>query len=76
MVKHSKSYLTFLNIILTEYIEFIYELKSCYDGPPDKYVKDDLLKKYRRRIPLLKTCLENIGDKITPDFLKNCWFVC
>lgn len=76
LIKDSKTYLNFVNIVIIEYIDFISELKNCYEGAPDKFVVDQLLNKYKRRIPLYKTCFQNIGDSLTPEFIKKCWFIC
>ena len=35
--------INFLNIVLIEYLEFMFELKSCFDGPAKGYKKEEML---------------------------------
>ena len=56
LIKTGKDYLNFVNIVLIEYLSFMNELKNCYEGGPSLYTRDKFLTKYKRRIPLFKTC--------------------
>ena len=52
------------------------EFKACFEGSATEYTHDDSIDKYKRRIPLFKTCFESLEDEPSPDFVRNCWFIC
>lgn len=35
--------INFLNIVLIEYLEFMFEVKACYAGPAKGYKKEEML---------------------------------
>lgn len=37
---------------------------------------ENVLVKYKRRIPLIKRCYDSINEGGGFDFMKSCWFVC
>jgi hypothetical protein len=37
---------------------------------------ENVLIKYKRRIPLIKRCYDSINEGGGFDFMKSCWFVC
>lgn len=76
LLKNSKDLIMFQNVVLIEYLEFIYEIRNCYEGNPEKMEQDKILTKYKRRIPLIKTCFQNMGETLDQNFVKNCWFLC
>lgn len=68
----------FLNILLLEYVDFLIQIKNCYDSDPKLVTQpiEGFLVKYKRRIPLLKKCYSSINDGGGADFMKSCWFLC
>lgn len=52
----------FYHVVILEFIEFMFRIKSCYAGDPDgkPSTSELFMLKFKRRIPLIKTCLENV----------------
>ena len=72
--KHS-AIVKFLNVIFIEYTDFLLQYVSCYstDAKAFSFPYQNFLTKYKRRIPMIKKCYENLD---TEDFMKYCWFIC
>lgn len=56
-------------------MDFLFKVKDCYDSSPKAtYIqKNTFLDKYKRRIPLVKKCFQNLESS---EFMKHCWFLC
>lgn len=67
--------LKFLHIVFIEYADMLLQYISCYETDSQVYAFpfQNFLAKYKRRIPLIKKCFENLEE---PNFMEYCWFLC
>lgn len=58
MLIKNEAVLKFLNIVLVEYIDFLFRLASCYESSGNSKGNEstNFLLKYKRRIPLIQRC--------------------
>lgn len=75
LLKEKTDYIRFMHIIFIEYADSMLQYIHCYetDGSPLTLPFQNFLIRFKRRIPLVKKCLDSI-DK--GDFMNNCWFIC
>ncbi len=70
-----KDYFQFVHIMLIEYFDSILQYVSCFEtkGNVFSFPFENFLKRYKRRIPFVKKCLNSLNSE---KFLENCWFLC
>ena len=75
IINTHRDYINFMHVIFVEYADSLLQYIACFETNakvlPLPY--PNFLVKYRRRISLVKRCLDKIGES---DYLLNCWFLC
>ena len=68
-------YLKWKNIYLIEYMDMLFQSSTCLNtnGRVWNLPFSSALDKYKRRIPFIKKCFENIDRA---DFMQDCHFIC
>lgn len=64
-----------MHILLIKYFDKLMQLVSCYETKGDiaNFPYLNFLKKFKKRIPFIEDCFNNIDD---PDFMKHCYVLC
>lgn len=75
LLKSKKDYFNFVHILLIEYLDLVLQYVSCFETKGDdiQFPSQNFLIKYKRRIPFIKKCFENLDND---DFMVHCWFIC
>ena len=70
-----EGYLKFAHILFVEFMDSLLQYVQCFETDAKVYNFPFLnfLTKYKRRIPFIKNCFENLESK---NFMKYCWFIC
>ena len=76
MLTKNEAVIKFMNVILVEYIDFLFKIVKCFTSSGNSRNNDmtNFLQKYKRRIPFINKCYQSLqnGDQ----FMKSCWFIC
>lgn len=75
LLKDKESYFRFVHILLIEFMDSLLQYVQCFETDAKVYTFPftNLLIKYKRRIPFVKSCLDSIE---TQNFYTYCWFIC
>lgn len=74
ILKQKLDLFNFMHIFFIEYMDEFLQYTECFEtnGTVYNFPFKNFLIKYKRRVPLMEKCFENL-DK---DFMKHCWFLC
>ena len=77
ILRSKREYIEFLHILLIEYFDSMLQYLSCYESEGNIFSIpfQNFLIKYKRRIPILKRCLNSL-DEEGDEFKNKCWFIC
>ncbi len=75
ILKKNSGLIKTLHIMIIEYADMLLQLVSCYESNAEyfSFPFQNFLAKYKRRIPLIQECYENIENE---NFMEHCWFIC
>ena len=75
ILENKKDLIQFMHIFLIEYMDNVLQYTQCYETDSKVYIFPfkNFLEKYKRRIPLIKSCYESLDKN---DFMERCWFLC
>ena len=75
LLHKKKDLFNFMHIFFVEYMDSLLQYVSCFetDGKAFSFPFKNFMEKYRRRIMLVKNCLNATES---PEFMDKCWFIC
>ena len=75
LIHGKKDLFNFMHVFFVEYMDSLMQYAQCFetDGRVFSFPFKNFMEKYKRRIILVKDCLDN-SDK--PNFMDKCWFIC
>lgn len=75
LLHQKKDLFNFMHVFFVEYMDSLLQYTQCFetDGKIFSFPFKNFMEKYKRRIVLVKSCLESTDKK---DFMDKCWFVC
>jgi hypothetical protein len=75
LLSEKKEFFLFINVLLIEYLDLVLQYVNCFETPGENlnFPAQNFLVKYKRRIPFIKKCFDNLE---ADDVMKYCWFIC
>ena len=75
LLHQKKDLFNFMHVFFIEYMDSLLQYVSCFetDGKIFSFPFKNFMEKYKRRILLVKNCLDSTEK---PEFMDKCWFVC
>lgn len=70
-----EGYFKFVHILFVEFMDSLLQYVQCFETDAKVYTFPyiNFLTKYKRRIPFLRACFDNLD---TEHFMTYCWFIC
>lgn len=75
LLTDKEDYFKFVHILFVEFMDSLLQYVQCFETDAKVYTFPymNFLTKFKRRIPFLRSCFDNLNSK---SFMTYCWFLC